>query len=63
MSELNCSCLLGKDDTSTRCKYTCGTCGWNPEVVKARNAEIAANGLTMGPDGVCRFIIRKEAQT
>lgn len=59
MAELNDRCLLGKDGTSHHCQGVCGGCGWNPKVAKARNAEIAANGLTMGPDGVRRLIIRK----
>lgn len=53
-------CTLGKDCTSRFCKGACGSCGWNAKVTKARNAQIAANGLTEGPDGVRRLIIRKE---
>jgi hypothetical protein len=62
MSELNDRCLLGEHVNSLRCK-NCGSCGWNPKAAAARNAEIAANGLTEGPDGVRRLIIRKGAET
>ena len=63
MAGKNTDCLLGKAGTSHHCKGACGTCGWNPEVEKARNAQIAANGLTTGPDGVRRLIIRKGGTT
>jgi hypothetical protein len=52
------NCLLGRE---ARCdsSRTCYRCGWNPEVAEARNRMIKENGLTQGPDGVRRLIIRK----
>lgn len=62
MAERNPDCLLGKEKNVERCKK-CGSCGWNRKVEKARNAEIAANGLTEGPDGIRRLIIRKGVES
>ncbi len=56
-------CTLGPYGTSAYCQKTCSTCGWNPQVAKARNADIAANGLTRCPDGLSRYIVRKGGQT
>ena len=56
-------CLLDEANRSAECKNRCARCGWNPDVVKARNAKIAANGLTKGPDGVSRLIIQKGGAT
>ena len=57
---MNDRCLLGKDRTSQHCRGACGTCGWNPDIAKARSEEIATNGLAVGPNGVRRLIVRKE---
>lgn len=46
MAERNPDCLLGKEKNVDRCKK-CGNCGWNRKVAEQRNAEIAANGLTL----------------
>ena len=62
MNEMSNHCLLGKTGTSPHCRHACSSCGWSPEVEEARNAEIAANGLTTGPDGLRRLIIRKEVE-
>ena len=63
MAEMNDHCLLGKGGTSPHCRNHCGRCGWNPKIAEARSAQIAANGLTQGPDGLRRLVIRKEDDT
>jgi hypothetical protein len=50
--------MLGENANSDRCR-NCYRCGWNPKVVEARNRMIKENGLTQGPDGVSRLIIRR----
>ena len=63
MEEQNKRRLLGDDGRSPHCKgNTCDNCGWNSEIAEARNADLAANGLTMGPDGLRRLIIRREVK-
>jgi hypothetical protein len=57
------NCTLPRSGTSSFCNRACGSCGWNSDVIKARNAQIAASGLTMGPDGLRRLIIQKEDVT
>lgn len=55
-------CLLPAE--ASRCTGRgCDRCGWNPDVAKGRSAKIAANGMTTGPDGVRRLIIRKGVET
>lgn len=58
MSENANACTLPY--RSHHCREACRICGWNPEVVKERNAEIKAKGLTRGPDGLRRLVIKKE---
>lgn len=62
MAERKTTCTLS--ERSAQChENDCGTCGWNRRVIKERNAKIAANGLTQGPDGLHRLIIEKEGET
>ena len=63
MAERNPDCKLGKEVSPKYCRGVCSRCGWDPEVEAARNAEIEANGLTKGPDGIRRLIIRKGVET
>lgn len=59
MAEKKCSLELRSANCNEK---DCDTCGWNPDVAEARNAVIAANGLTKGPDGLRRLIIKKEGE-
>lgn len=62
MAQTTIHCLLPAE--SSRCTGKgCNGCGWSPEVAKARDEVIAAGGMTQGPDGVRRLIVRKGAVT
>lgn len=51
-------CLLGRlPGEYFACKAGCGRCGWNQDVLEQRNRLWAAQGLTMGPDGIERLIL------
>lgn len=66
MEDLAPNCLLrqiGASRCEVRTTETCPRCGWDTEVLKERNAEIEANGLTLCPDGLHRLIIRKGGKT
>ena len=56
-------CTLGirPGGPGTRCPdpAECATCGWHPDVIRQRTRAIVLNGLTVGPDGLARLIIRK----
>lgn len=51
-------CTLGKMRASGCIGSTCDGCGWNQDEIAHRNKLLARNGLTEGPDGLRRLIIR-----
>lgn len=62
MAKSSTNCILG-EAVNYNCDHACGGCGWNAKVAESRIKEIEAGGLTMGPDGVQRLIVRKGEDT
>lgn len=51
-------CTLGTMRASGCVGHTCDGCGWDADEIARRNKLLARYGLTKGPDGLSRLIIR-----